>query len=171
MQQPGNWTITHLSHQKTNTKTFVPLRHMHYKWLFPSPLNESHRSLPWRGRSKFTLAPPAGMQENYEVERVKDFPLLNREDGMANRSNQLFHYDHSLHCRTAITTQGSGHPSSSLAASFQKVQSVVEDTFLRVGETTAPRLFWVLTPRSLISKYRYFGQMYCLHLQGPYKHW
>jgi hypothetical protein len=47
-----------------------------------------------KGRSNFTLAPPAGLRENYEVERVKDFSSLHgpAEQGRmaGNRSNKVF---------------------------------------------------------------------------------
>lgn len=58
------------------------------------PLWTNHTKLyRARGRSNFTLAPPAGLQENYEVERVKDFSSLGglaAQGGLQNnRSNQL----------------------------------------------------------------------------------
>jgi hypothetical protein len=81
------------------------------------------------------------------VERVKDFSSLNREGGSANRSNQLFQYDHSI---VPICHYGRHHAlgiaqtSSSLAESkiFCKLY-----TLMQVGNIRRKTmlLFWVVT--------------------------
>jgi hypothetical protein len=55
--------------------------HIHYTVRAPSmssppPWTNQTKDYDARGRRHFTLAPPAGQRENYEAERVKDFPRL-----------------------------------------------------------------------------------------------
>jgi len=78
--------ISQLSNHTRNNKTLhlhssCSDVHIHYTVRAPSmssppPWTNQTKDYGARGRRHFTLAPPAGQRENYEAERVKDFPSL-----------------------------------------------------------------------------------------------
>lgn len=125
--------------------------------MYSPPLWTNHTKLyRARGRSNFTLAPPAGLRENYEVERVKVFSSLGglaAQGGLQNnRSNQLLDGAWSGSTvpmsQSAIIALRSGHRGSvrisTLTASITKNTSFVHCCLSGNEESREEWQAWVI---------------------------